>query len=98
MRTKGFTLIELAVVLAIIAVLAAVLTPMVTGYLDQARMARTQADLRTIADAFKMHQRDTGRFPIYNATGYPNTVSNGTNVIFAGPGNVPADTASWGLS
>ena len=40
MKSKGFTLIELAVVLAIIAVLAAVLTPMVTGYLDQARVAR----------------------------------------------------------
>ena len=98
MRNKGFTLIELAVVLAIIAVLAAVLTPLVTGYLDQARVARAQADLRTIADAIKLHQRDTGRYPIYNATGYPNTVSDGTKVIFAGPGNVPTDTASWGLS
>jgi prepilin-type N-terminal cleavage/methylation domain-containing protein len=98
MRTKGFTLIELAVVLAIIAVLAAVLTPLVTGYLDQARVSRAQADLRTIADAIKLHQRDTGRYPIYNAAGYPNTVSDGTKVIFAGPGNVPTDTASWGLS
>ena len=86
MRTKGFTLIELAVVLAIIAVLAAVLTPMVTGYLDQARVARAQADVRTIADALKLHQRDTGRFPIYNSGGYPATVSDGTKTVFAGPG------------
>jgi len=48
MKTKGFTLIELAVVLAIIAILAAILTPMVTSYLDQARQARAQADLRSI--------------------------------------------------
>ncbi len=60
MKSKGFTLIELAVVLAIIAVLAAVLTPMVTGYLDQARQNdrgrdeivqprhRTLADLRQL--------------------------------------------------
>ena len=40
MKSNGFTLIELAVVLAIIAVLAAVLTPMVTGYIDQARIER----------------------------------------------------------
>ena len=38
MRSKAFTLVELLVVIAIIAVLAAVLTPMVTGYLDQARI------------------------------------------------------------
>src|SRR5437764_14905576 len=71
MRSKGFTLIELAVVLAIIAVLAAVLTPMVSGYLDQARVARAQADVRTIADAIKLYNRDTGRWPIYdNSTDY----------------------------
>ena len=45
---KGFTLIELAVVLAIIAILAAVLTPMVTGYIDQARETRAQADVRGV--------------------------------------------------
>src|SRR5438046_725714 len=98
MKNKGFTLIELAVVLAIIAVLAAVLTPLVTGYLDQARISRAQADLRSITDAIKLHQRDTGRYPIYNAAGYPATVSDGTKVIFAGPGNAPTDTATWGLS
>jgi prepilin-type N-terminal cleavage/methylation domain-containing protein len=98
MRTKGFTLIELAVVLAIIAVLAAVLTPMVTGYLDQARVARAQADVRTIADALKLHQRDTGRFPIYNSGGYPATVSDGTKTVFAGPGTTPTETVSWSLN
>ena len=98
MRTKGFTLIELAVVLAIIAVLAAVLTPLVTGYLDQARVARAQADVRTIADAMKLHQRDTGRYPIYNSGGYPNTVSDGTKTVFGGPGTTPTETVSWSLN
>ena len=69
MKSKGFTLIELAVVLAIIAILAAILTPMVTGYLDQARVARAQADARTIADAVKLYQRDTGRWPVYASAG-----------------------------
>ena len=97
MRTEGFTLIELAVVLAVTALLAAVLTPLVMGYLDQARGSRAQADLRTIADGIKLYQRDTGRYPIYNAGGYPTTVSDGSKNIFAGPGNTPTDTASWGL-
>jgi prepilin-type N-terminal cleavage/methylation domain-containing protein len=76
MRSKGFTLIELAVVLAIIAVLAAVLTPMVTGYLDQARTARAQADVRTIADSIKLYNRDTGRWPITYTGGTVGTATS----------------------
>ena len=82
-KDKGFTLIELAVVLAIIAILAAILTPLVTNYIDQARVTRAQADVRTIADAVKLYQRDTGRYPIYDgASNYPNTVGTGIQVIF----------------
>jgi general secretion pathway protein G len=100
-KTKGFTLIELAVVLAIIAILAAVLTPMVTNYLEQARVARAQADLRTIADAVKLYQRDTGRYPIYDSSDdYKNdTVSKA--VFKTGSGNVPTDSSSgssWALT
>ena len=68
MKSKGFTLIELAVVLAIISVLAAVLTPIVVGYLDQARLARAQADVRTIADAIKMYRNDTGVYPFFDTS------------------------------
>ena len=53
---KGFTLIELAVVLAIIAILAAVLTPIVTGYIDQARQTRGQGDVRAIATSILNYQ------------------------------------------
>src|SRR5438132_12101024 len=85
MKSKGFTLIELAVVLAIIAVLAAILTPMVTNYLDQARIARAQADLRTIADAVKLYQRDTGQWPVFANSGdyttSPQKFANGNAVL-----------------
>jgi prepilin-type N-terminal cleavage/methylation domain-containing protein len=97
MRSKGFTLIELAVVLAIIAVLAAVLTPMVSGYLDQARVARAQADVRTIADSIKLYNRDTGRWPIYDIPGdysgdTPQHIELGTT------GTTPTAGGGWTLS
>jgi prepilin-type N-terminal cleavage/methylation domain-containing protein len=100
MRSKGFTLIELAVVLAIIAVLAAVLTPMVSGYLDQARVARAQADVRTIADAIKLYNRDTGRWPIYDSlSDYSNDtvpkVEIGTNG--GGAPTIGAGGTGWAL-
>src|SRR5438132_5469357 len=80
MKSKGFTLIELAVVLAIISVLAAVLTPIVVGYLDQARLARAQADVRTIADAIKMYRNDTGVYPFFDSS---SDASTGTTVKIA---------------
>jgi prepilin-type N-terminal cleavage/methylation domain-containing protein len=101
MKSKGFTLIELAVVLAIIAVLAAVLTPMVTGYLDQARIARAQADTRTIADSIKLYQRDTGRWPVYASSGdySSSTVGGGKALIGGNTGGNPGNgAATWGVS
>lgn len=100
MKSKGFTLIELAVVLAIIAVLAAVLTPMVTGYLDQARVARAQADARTIADAIKLYQRDAGRWPVYaSSVDYPNTIGGSKALIGGNNGSNPANgVATWSVS
>ena len=103
MKSKGFTLIELAVVLAIIAVLAAVLMPMVTGYLDQARIARAQADTRTAADAIKLYQRDTGRWPVYaSSSDFSNTtpvIGGGFALIGGGTGTNPLDgTATWSVN
>jgi len=99
---RGFTLIEVAIVLAIIAVLAAILTPLVASYLDQARISRAQADLRTIADSIKLYRRDTGRYPIYtsNANYLSALVSDGTHTTFVGPGNTPGDNSggTWNLA
>ena len=87
---------ELAVVLAIIAVLAAVLTPVVINYVDQARTVRATADVKVIADGIRLYQRDTGRFPIYtsNANGNSDTAAA---TLLTGPGNSHSATnhADW---
>ena len=94
MKTQGFTLMELAVVLAIISILAAVMTPVVINYVDQARVVRATGDLKVIADAVRLHQRDTGRYPIY-----ANTTTAGTDTAAAhmlvGPGSPPS-SSGWG--
>ena len=95
--TNGFTLIELAVVLAIIAILAAIMTPMVTGFIDEARITRAGGDVRGIAGAVIAYQRDTARFPIYSGIGAANS-DTASIVDLVTTGDTPADGGSWTVS
>jgi len=48
LNKKGFTLIELIVVIAILAILAAILIPAVTGYIAKAQDAANKANCRAV--------------------------------------------------
>lgn len=45
---RGFTLVELIVVLVILAILAALLIPALTGYIDKARKSQVVAETRAL--------------------------------------------------
>jgi prepilin-type N-terminal cleavage/methylation domain-containing protein len=62
---KGFTLLEIIVVLAVIGALAAMLAPVVFRYIDDAKRAQAQNDTNTIASAVQQMYKDTGRWPFY---------------------------------
>lgn len=62
-REAGLTLVEMIVVLAIIAVVAALIVPNVIGRPDQARVTVAGTDLKTISAALKMYRLDNGDFP-----------------------------------
>ena len=59
----GLTLVEMIVVLAIIALVAALIVPNVIGRPDQARVTVAQSDLKAIAAALKMYRLDNGDYP-----------------------------------
>jgi len=89
---RGFTLIELTVVLAVIVTLALVLTPSIANFINDSRMARAQSDCQTIASAVVQFYRDNGFFPTWKLAqnGGPGLAANRIQVLVS-PGNVPLE-------
>ena len=93
---RGFTLVEMLLVLVILATLAAIVYPKVMGRSEQARVtaARTQiASFKTALDSFEV---DTGKFPV-GRNGLMDLVQQPRDVVgWHGPylENIPPDP--WG--
>ena len=62
---KGFTLLEVIVVLAVLGALAAILAPSVFRYIDDANIAKARQDVNGMAAAINKMYKDTGRWPFY---------------------------------
>ena len=90
-RSSGFTLIELTVVLAVIVTLALILTPSITNFITDSRVARARSDTQTIAAAIVQFYKDNGFFPQWTTalSGGPGTAANKADLLIS-PGNVPA--------
>ncbi|MCX7927165.1 MAG: type II secretion system GspH family protein [Candidatus Omnitrophica bacterium] len=69
-RVKGFTLVELIVVVAIIAILAAVVTPNAFRAIEKAKISSTIADIKAIRAAAYDFYTDTGTLPCTKAGGW----------------------------
>ena len=66
MRKKGFTLLELLVVVAIIGIIAAIAIPNLLYSVQRAKQRRTMLDMKNIAMAWEARNVEVGR---YNAAG-----------------------------
>ena len=62
-RPSGFTLIELIVVIALVAVLAAVIAPNLLGKATEANRKSATIQLEKIANAVELYRLETGRYP-----------------------------------
>jgi prepilin-type N-terminal cleavage/methylation domain-containing protein len=71
-RKTGFTLIELLIVVAIIAILAAIAIPNFLQAQVRGKVARSKAELRSIATGMEAYYVDENSYPIYSATNFHN--------------------------
>ena len=60
---KGFTLIEIMVVIVILALLAALVGPKLMGRTDDAKITDARVQIKNIETALKLYKLDNGNFP-----------------------------------
>ena len=62
-ESRGFTLIELMVVIVILSLLAVLVGPKIIGRSDDAKVADAKVQIRNLETALKLYKLDSGNFP-----------------------------------
>lgn len=80
-HAKGFTLIEVMVVIVILGVLAALVVPRIMSRPDEARVVAAQQDIASLMQALKLYKLDNRRYP---------TTEQGLGALVSKPTTAPA--------
>jgi general secretion pathway protein G len=86
---RGFTLIELMVVIVILSILAVYVAPKIMGRPDQAKQVKATVDIQSIETALRLYRLDNGFYP---------TTEQGLEALVAAPatGRIPKNWREGG--
>ena len=85
-RVRGFSLLEILIVVVIIGVLAVLIVPNVVGRGEQARVTAAKADIRSIANALEFYRLDNSHYP---------SAEQGLEALVSRPTSAPTPR-NWG--
>ncbi|MBI5788871.1 MAG: type II secretion system protein GspG [Candidatus Schekmanbacteria bacterium] len=90
-RESGFTLIEIVVILAVIAIIAASMVPRISGIIDDAKIARAQSEVQTVGMAILRFNANTGKWPAKNGDGEDNKLYT----LVSGSASIPVPIPAY---
>ncbi len=95
-NSRGFTLIEIIVAVALVAILSAAVAPSVLNNIAQGRVARTQSDVQAIASAVMRFKSDTSQYPRLDEPTSADTIGAAFRFLASGidPNNLPAQSTN----
>ncbi len=85
MKNKGFTLIEIMVVVVILGILAALVVPKIMSNPDKARLVKVEQDIRAVETALKLYKLDNYIYP---------TTDQGLEALVIKT-NIPPEPRQW---
>lgn len=98
---RGFTLVEVIVVLSVILLLTGIAVPMLTSYMEDGRRARAEAECKVVGAAVMSFYKDAGVFPTRNNAGANNsvyTLFTGPTMPSTSPFTAGHNWITWGMS
>jgi prepilin-type N-terminal cleavage/methylation domain-containing protein len=95
-KQEGFTLIEAAVAIAVVALLSGIIAPLVMKNLSDAQNARAKNDIQVIAAAITSQMKDTGTVP--TLAGGPNAATGAGQAIWQSGGTAPVGSGASGAA
>ncbi len=84
-KNKGFTLLELLVVIVILSLLAALVIPKLTGRVDEAKIDTAKVQLKELKRTLEMYKLDNGNYP---------TTEQGLKALVQKP-DTPPEPKKW---